>query len=495
MTFAFDEQFAMFDITPVENQFILEYLPGAKGDYVKVYLYGLLCCYHPKQEMDLASMSRELGITEEEIQTAFRYWERRGIVRRVSDHPPRWQYINVKQKSLGGDPGPDRDYVRFSRDLEKSFEDTRDFHGSEIAACYEWKEDLGLPTEVIILVLKYMSRTRGKSFRIKDAEKLILKLKDEKVSTLEDAELVLSRDEMMTEGFRKVLRKLGMRFNPSDANLKLYRKWVEDWHFTQEAIEDACDRTGTSTPSLALVDSILEQTYNSRGSAAGPLDREDLEKNEEQRKQLKRVLNEAGQYGPATPAQQKLYARMLEMYPQEIILLAARECGAKQKRFDSVMKLLQSWEERGFTDEEQIRGHIAAFHGKEDFLRALRQKWAGRDAEIGQKALQLLDKWENELGFSREMITLAADLSFEVKKPAAYMDKMLGDWAEKGLRTPQDVEKDRKAHGEQAARKIPGGKTVAAQQFTQRDYSGEQEAAMQRMIEQIGRTDGGEEDA
>ena len=26
------------DITPVENQFILEYLPGAKGDYIKVQI-------------------------------------------------------------------------------------------------------------------------------------------------------------------------------------------------------------------------------------------------------------------------------------------------------------------------------------------------------------------------------------------------------------------------------------------------------------------------
>ena len=32
--FGFDERYAMFDITPVENLFILEYLPEAKGDYV-----------------------------------------------------------------------------------------------------------------------------------------------------------------------------------------------------------------------------------------------------------------------------------------------------------------------------------------------------------------------------------------------------------------------------------------------------------------------------
>ncbi len=481
MTFAFDEQFAMFDVTPVENQFILEYLPGANGNYVKVYLYGLLCCYHPKKEMDLASMSRELGLTEEEILAAFRYWERRRIIRRVSDHPPEWQFINIKQVNLGGDPGPEPDYVRFSRDVEDSFEGIRDFHGSEIAACYEWKEDFGLPTEVIIFLLKYMIQTRGKHFKIKDAEKTAMTLKDEKAFTLEDAELVLGRDEMMTAGLKKVLRKLGMRFNPSDANMKLYRKWIEEWHFTQEAIEDACDRTGTSAPSLALVDSILEQTYRYRGGANVELGRADLQANEEQRKQLKEVLSEAGQYGPATPTQQKLYTQMREMYPQKIILLAARECASKQKNFDSVMKLLESWYDRGFTSEEQIREHISAFHGKEEFLKTLRAKWSGRDGDIGQKAMELLDKWENQMGFSREMIAMAADLAFEVRKPASYIDKTLSSWAEKGIRTPEEAEKNRQSYLTQNTTKQKT-KTVTAQQYTQRDYTSEQEEAMRRML-------------
>ena len=46
--FGFDERYAVFDVTPVDNQFILEYLPAAKGDYVKVYLYGLTQCCHPQ---------------------------------------------------------------------------------------------------------------------------------------------------------------------------------------------------------------------------------------------------------------------------------------------------------------------------------------------------------------------------------------------------------------------------------------------------------------
>ena len=504
MTFAFDEQFAMFDITPVENEFILEYLPGAKGDYVKVYLYGLLSCYHPKKEMDLDSMSRELGLTEEEILAAFRYWERRGIVRRISDRPPEWQYVNLTQMNMGGDQELDKDFVRFSRDLERSLEDIRDFHGSEIAACYEWKEDLGIPTEVIILLLKHMSRTRGKNFKIKDAEKVALMLKDEKAVTLEDAEFVLNRDEMMTSGFKKVLRKMGMRFNPSEANLKLYRKWREEWHFTQEAIEAACDRTATSTPSLSLLDSILEQTFMSRGNETKVLDREDLEAAETFRRNLKAVMKEIGQYGAPTPSQQKLYSEMIKMYPQEIIILAVRECAAKQKHFDSVMKLLESWKERGFTEIKQIEDHISAFHEKEEFLREIRKKWTVQDADIGQKTLQLLDKWENDLGFSRTMISAAADLAFEVKKPVAYMDKTLTYWAENNIRTLEDVQQDQKSHREkymQVPRK-QSGKTVPAQQYSQRDYSGEQEAAMERMIasirnESVSKTksDGGESHA
>ena len=158
MTFAFDERYAMFDVTPVENQFILEYLAGAKGDYVKVYLYGLLCCYHPKKEMDIAAMSRELNLTEDVILAAFRYWERQRLVRRISDNPPSWQYINIKQMNLSaGAEGPEPEYARFSRDIENAFEGERDFHGSEIAACYEWKEDMGLSTETVIMLLKRSS--------------------------------------------------------------------------------------------------------------------------------------------------------------------------------------------------------------------------------------------------------------------------------------------------------------------------------------------------
>ena len=136
--FGFDERYAMFDITPVENQFILEYLPEAKGDYVKVYLYGLMRCYHPEDDMSLAQMCHELNMTEEDVTAAFRYWERRRLVRRISDNPPQWQYINIKQKNLVSDDDSDPEYEDFSNAVYEAFDKVRRLHGSELSACFEW---------------------------------------------------------------------------------------------------------------------------------------------------------------------------------------------------------------------------------------------------------------------------------------------------------------------------------------------------------------------
>ena len=118
---------------------------------------------------------------------------------------------------------------------------------------------------------------------------------------------------------------------------------------------------------------------------------------------------------------------------------------------------------RGFSGEEEIREHISEFHRKEEFLKALKARWSGKEAEIGQKTVQLLDKWEKDLGFSREMISLAADAALEVRKPMAYMDKLLSYWAEKQIRTEADVLRDRREHQEryQNPDKKPEGKSAA----------------------------------
>ena len=52
--------------TDVENIFINEYLPAAPGDYVKVYLYGLLYA-QTGADMDARTFARQLRLPPETI--------------------------------------------------------------------------------------------------------------------------------------------------------------------------------------------------------------------------------------------------------------------------------------------------------------------------------------------------------------------------------------------------------------------------------------------
>ena len=76
--------------TKVENIFINEYMPGADGVFVKVYLYALSYAEHGL-EMSVEAMARQLSVTEQKIMDAWDYWEKMGVVRKL--------YLNTDEES------------------------------------------------------------------------------------------------------------------------------------------------------------------------------------------------------------------------------------------------------------------------------------------------------------------------------------------------------------------------------------------------------------
>ena len=86
------------EITPVDNLFFTVYMPEADGIFVKVYLYGLMQCYHSSLADD--SIADMLGISESEVRCAFVYWQAKGLVRIASDEPLVVEYLLSEQPAL-----------------------------------------------------------------------------------------------------------------------------------------------------------------------------------------------------------------------------------------------------------------------------------------------------------------------------------------------------------------------------------------------------------
>lgn len=500
--FGFDDRYAMFDITPVENQFILDYLPAAKGDYIKVYLYGLMRCYHPEEDMSTERMCRELDMTEEEVTLAFGYWERRGLVRRISDHPPRWQYINIKQKNLSTTEEPDPKYEAFSTAIYEAFDKVRRLHGSEISACFEWHEaPLNLPTEVIIMLLNHMAEVKGRHFRITEAEKVAVRMANEDIRTVDAAEAYLSRDEKIYTGIRSVLKKLGKKYLPSEAQAALYRKWVQEWHFSPQAIEAAIELTVRGDPTLPYLDGILNGLRQEYGDGRN-VTPEVIRASDERADRLRTVLKTLGS-GEINSETLAMMDQMLKLYPMDVILTGAKECRQSGREPADLLKLLEAWHQKGLDTPEKVNAYVRAFHDQTELIRQIRSIWGLDTKRVSRSDRETVARWEDEMGLSRELILYAAPFASEreISQPMSYLGTILERYHEKGIRTPEEAEKERAEHRNKSepAEGAAGRKRgVTAQQYSQRNYEKVQDELIEeqnREMEEFLRRNGGSSDA
>ena len=66
---------AMYDSTPIENLFLLEHLPAAPAQYVKVYLYARMLCLYPELGDGVTDAAAVLRMDEDAVLDAMAYWE------------------------------------------------------------------------------------------------------------------------------------------------------------------------------------------------------------------------------------------------------------------------------------------------------------------------------------------------------------------------------------------------------------------------------------
>ena len=474
--FSFDEQAALFDVTPLPNQFILNYVPEASGDAVRVYLFGLVACYHHEAISDLQQMARELDMTEDDIRAAYRYWERKGLVQRVADNPPQYRYQNIYQVMMtGAQTQIDPAYEHFAEAIYAVFDNDRRLHGKDVSQCYEWVEQMHLPPDVVIAMMRHMVQKHGKNVSMKKAEQMAMRLADEKVQTVEEAQEIFRRDQTVWSGSKKVLEKLGLRRYPTEPEQTMYSKWLVDWHFTPDAILRAVDETiKSSNPSFAYLDGILKRLHEQ-----GNVNTEkDVETSFQQTadkaapvKELLRILgNRALSVNDTTIAS---YQACRDLYPDPVILLAAQQCAKWGTRsIDEVMGTLMAWKNRGFETLQEINEYMKQIDAPNDFLVLLYQAMKLDEQarpNPGDRALVRL--WIDEWKLSQTFVLGCATWAVGKNAPMGYLKRMMDNFHEKGI-TTMEAAKAEHARFEQSA---PAGtsaaparapKVVGEQQYT-----------------------------
>ena len=462
-----DESMLRYGALPVDNLFFQEYLPGAKGAYVKVYLYGLYLSQHPQPDMGLEEMARELDVETTEVEAALRYWERRRLVRRVSDNPPEYVFRGAAQAALSGEADIEADaaYVAFTEDVYALFGDRRKVRPADIALCWEWVQDMGLSQETVLMLLAHMISTRGVQFSFRSAQTEAVRMSEENVRTAEDAEAYFRHSRSVQDGAKAVLREMGKRRAPSQPEMDLYRKWTDEWGLTREAVIAACTEMSKGDPNFAYLDGILKGIRERSGAGQAIRSEKDLRQRLDTEKDENKAVRDFAHslgFRTVTPMIRRVYARLCGKYDPRIVQLAADETYRAGGDLEKTELTLERLHNQGVATLEAAQAYFEEAHRLNAALQPILEACGQRGiVTVGDRALYR--KWKED-GFSDDMLLIAARQARSAAKKLPYIDGIVTAWKKAGVATPEQA-------AAFTAPQAEGGRRVSAQQYTQRRYT------------------------
>ena len=263
--------------TDVENIFINEYMPAAPGDYVKVYLYGLM---YAQQQMEMTheSLAKQLRISEEEVDRAWTYWADMKAVLKIPNGSGAKlaydiEFVNLRELMYGS-ASREKDFSSFgekadgliqNRELKDMIRQIEQVSGKilspkETKEIYSWIEDFQATPEIIRYAYRYCCE-KGKT-NFKYITKVVAQWAGQGFKTEEDVKNFLEGLDQRYAVQKRILQALGMNRGATEAEKELIDTWFDQMHFNLERVLEACGKTvSIANPNLRYVNKVLENWY------------------------------------------------------------------------------------------------------------------------------------------------------------------------------------------------------------------------------------------
>ncbi len=326
--------------TPVQNLFIMEYMPKAPEGYVRVYLFGLMLC--SCRGFEMLDLPGGLGITQDEALEAFLYWQEMGLVRIVETEP-----LNVEYRMPSAAPfkGGSRKYGSLIAALSRVCR-PRVFSPQELNKIYDWIEVFGMDDATAVMLARRCMDMKGPRVSIQYMDKAAKAWADDGILTADMAEQRIKMESELSSGARAILARWRKSRLPSEDELELYRKWTEDWGMTHEEILAACPAvTAADKPTFAYLNGILETMHNGGGV------QEYLSAQNSAEEIARQMYIRAGIAGaPGRREKDSVFTWLNSWHMEAETALYAAELSAGASRpFAGAAKLMEGWHQKGIT--------------------------------------------------------------------------------------------------------------------------------------------------
>lgn len=263
--------------TEIETIFLNEYMPAAPGEYVKVYLYGLMYAQQ-QEEMSHEGLAKELRLTAEDVDKAWSYWADMRVVKKIPNKETGIlaydiEFVNLRELMYGNlskkqdqesSPQEAEPFMR-NGELKEMISTIEQISGKilsvkETQEIYSWINDFKASSEIICYAYTYCYQ-KGKT-NFKYISKVIQQWTSQGFQTEEDVRTFLDGLDQRYAVQKRILQALGMNRGATEAEKQLIDTWFDKMHFNLERVLEACGKTvSIANPNLRYVNKVLENWY------------------------------------------------------------------------------------------------------------------------------------------------------------------------------------------------------------------------------------------
>ncbi len=415
----------------------------APEEYVRVYLYGL-CLAYTGEQPDMVELEEQLHQTAEKIEAAMKYWQIKGFVsERKTARGTLYEFLAAQQDEAAKKPGKNAalyEYRGYNEMLGTLLK--RALSASDLKCIYDFTDIYGLPQDVVIAMIEHCVASKGPTVNVSYIERVAQTWAEEGIDTREKALLRAEEYKALSSGVRIVMKQMGLiGKSPGKTELDYFRKWAEQWGFTQESIVYAMRGLEFAKDQpFRYLDAVLRNLYEN-GAISSRKINEYNTAYQDRRARLKEVLA-ALDYSRLSvqPRHERLYAEWAaEGVPHSIILLACEHTAKNgSRKLEVVGTLLKEWKNQGITTEDDARKYIR----RQDTLeKRVKQVYdhAGIKKQIAETDILFYENCLKRDKMKHDVLMCAAEIASVGYEPAALLRKVLKDWRQAGVTTLQEA--------------------------------------------------------
>lgn len=386
--FSVTKEHDLFGSTAVSNTFITDYMPSAPDNAVKVYLYGLMLNSDPGS--DAADMETALGLSPEQVLDAFRYLEKQGLVRIIDSGGVIIQYLCVnKQATYSAARGR---YAELVGKLQAVL-GTRNLSGAELQKIFDWIDIFKFEPDAAVEIVRHCVEIKGCRVNINYMDAVAKRLAAERFLSLEDVSECFRIEADAMTGAAAILKRWRLSRRPTDDELEMYSKWINEWGFTDESIEYACrEVVGSDRPTFKYLDAILSNYHDSGNISAESM----IELSHEQdviAEIARRIYMAAGlssrNPGSAQRQQVEIWYKDWKM-PPELMYYAAEVASSSVHPFAEAKKLLAKWHSEGISGVSAAKDYMGRMNRRPEATgRSANKKTVNKALKYDQRSYSM----------------------------------------------------------------------------------------------------------